>query len=127
MGPKHSRSPHFTLKNSRKKKTKRPSRRAASKSRPHQVSLDPASSPMLSDAADHVIRDIRVNLNRAVSTAIVVQHALREQNVELDDDAADVLQHYVSDVLYSDVLRINQLLGEEEENGDDESYMGGVI
>jgi hypothetical protein len=69
---------------------------------------------------------IRNRLDLACSTAIVVAHALREQNVELDDDAADVLTRHVSDVLFAQVRDLNRLLGEEEEDddGDDD---GGAL
>lgn len=45
------------------------------------------------------------------STAIVVAHALREQNVELDDDAADVLRRHVGDELQEQIEGIDSLLG----------------
>lgn len=127
MGPKRSRSSDFTPKTRPKKKTKRPSRKVASKSRSHQVSLTSAGGLVLPDAADHGLRDIRKHLKRAVSTTIVVIHALREQNVELDDDAADTLQYYVSDMLFDDVLRINRLLGEREEDDDDNEFDIGAV
>ena len=54
---------------------------------------------------------IRKNLELIQSTAIVVAHALREQNVQLDDDAADVLRRHVSDELQDQIEGIDSLLG----------------
>jgi hypothetical protein len=63
------------------------------------------------------LREIRQQLDLACSCAIVVAHALTEQNVELDDDAALVLRRHVSNPLYEQVLRIDRLLGP---TGDDD-------
>jgi hypothetical protein len=54
---------------------------------------------------------IRKRLELIQSTVIVVAHALREQNVELDDDAADVLRRHVSDELQEQIEGIDSLLG----------------
>jgi hypothetical protein len=70
------------------------------------------------------LREIRDDLDLICSSAIVVQHALIEQNAELDKDAALVLRWHVSDPLYLLVLRINHLLGDpagdEDDDDDDE-------
>jgi hypothetical protein len=57
------------------------------------------------------LRHIRRNLELIQSVAIVVAHALREQNVELDDDAADVLRRHVSDALQDQIEGMDSLLG----------------
>jgi hypothetical protein len=64
------------------------------------------------------LREIRQQLDLACSCAVVVAHALTEQNVELDDDAALVLRRHVSNPLYEQVLRIDRLLGDA--TGDDD-------
>jgi hypothetical protein len=64
------------------------------------------------------LREIRQQLDLACSCAIVVAHALTEQNVELDDDAALVLRRHVSDPLYKQVLRIDRLLGDRPDDDD---------
>jgi hypothetical protein len=65
------------------------------------------------------LRQIRNRLDLICSTAIVVAHALREQNVGLDDDVADVLRRHVSDELFGQIQKINRLLGDDDD-GDDE-------
>jgi hypothetical protein len=62
------------------------------------------------------LREIRQQLDLACSCAIVVAHALTEQNVELDDDAALVLRRHVSNPLYDQVLRIDRLLGDRADD-----------
>jgi hypothetical protein len=54
--------------------------------------------------------ELRKVLELIQSSAIVVAHALREQNVELDEDAADVLRRQVSDVLQDQIETIDSLL-----------------
>jgi hypothetical protein len=61
-----------------------------------------------------VLHYIRKNLKLIQSAAIVVAHALREQNVELDDDAADVLRRHVSDSLQDQIETIDSLIGGSE-------------
>jgi hypothetical protein len=63
------------------------------------------------------LREIRQELNSICSCVIVVRHALTEQNVELDEDAALVLKRHVSDPLFEQVLRIGHLLGDDNEAG----------
>jgi hypothetical protein len=50
------------------------------------------------------------------SSAIVVQYALKGQNVMVDDDAATVLRLYVSDPLQGEIERIDSALGEGEDS-----------
>jgi hypothetical protein len=54
---------------------------------------------------------ILAQLQDICSTAIVVHHALREQNVDLDNDAADVLKLHVSDPLYDQILKLKRIVG----------------
>ena len=63
---------------------------------------------------------IRSHLELINSTAIVVQYSLREQNVLVDGDAAEVLRRYVSDKLFEQILQIKRLLGEDEGDAEDE-------
>ena len=56
------------------------------------------------------LRLIQARLKRICSTAIVVAHALREQHVELDVDAADVLRDHVSDPLFEEILRLKRIV-----------------
>ena len=62
-------------------------------------------------SAVKALRKILTDLEDICSTAIVVHHALREQNVELDDDAADVLKLHVSDPLYDQILKLKRIVG----------------
>ena len=64
---------------------------------------------------------IRSKLEGVLSTVIVVQHALMENNCEIDDDAADVLR-ISSDELDRQIEQIEILLGElpRDERGEDD-------
>jgi hypothetical protein len=66
---------------------------------------------MRDDVPATELRHIRTKLELILSVAIVVAHALREQNVQLDDDAADVLRRHVSDELQEQIEGIDSLLG----------------
>ena len=66
------------------------------------------------------LREIRRQLDFALSCVIVVRHALIEQNVELDHDAARILRLYVGDELDSQIERISQLLGDPQRKGMEE-------
>lgn len=61
-------------------------------------------------ALQKTLRQIQARLNQICSTAIVVAHALREQHVELDVDAADVLRGHVSDPLFEEILRLKRIV-----------------
>lgn len=56
------------------------------------------------------LRGMKTCLDRICSVAIVVAHALSEQNALLDADSADVLRWYVSDPLHEQVLLIERLI-----------------
>ena len=134
MGPKRSRSPHFT--HSKRKTTtskRKSSNRKSSKLRTAADALrtikhapSAASAEPLQMSPTQLVRDmrngmpttvlhyIRKNLKLIQSAAIVVAHALREQNVELDDDAADVLRRHVSDCLQDQIETIDSLIGGSE-------------
>lgn len=71
--------------------------------------LDPQSTGKLSPVK--ALREILAQLEDICSTAIVVHHALREQSVELDGDAADVLKLHVSDPLYDQILKLKRIAG----------------
>lgn len=87
------------------------------KPRRQPASPKPFKPLTAAEVAGTALREIRNRLHLANSTAIVVHHALRGQNVILDDDAADVLRRYVSDVLFEQILNINRLLGEDDDGG----------
>ena len=57
-----------------------------------------------------ILRQIQGRIRQICSTAIVVAHALRKQNVELDDDAADVLRWHVSDPLFEQILLLKRVV-----------------
>ena len=65
------------------------------------------------------LREIRRELEVICSCAIVVRHALTDQNVELDGDAALVLKRHVSDPLHEQIERISHLLGDGPPDDDD--------
>jgi hypothetical protein len=71
--------------------------------------LAPPKPSKLLKAAD-ALRTIRRKLELIQSSAIVVAHALREQNCELDDDADRVLTRHVSDALTDQIESIDSLL-----------------
>jgi hypothetical protein len=56
------------------------------------------------------LRELRRKLELICSCAIVVEHALLEQNALLDDDAARVLKCYVGDELAALMAGIDSLL-----------------
>lgn len=60
------------------------------------------------------LREIRQQLDLAHACAIIVEHALLEQNVELDHDAALVLKRCVGDELDRQIERIDILLGNRD-------------
>jgi hypothetical protein len=76
-----------------------------------RVSPTQAAREMRDGVPTTALRHIRSKLELIQSSAIVVAHALREQNVELDDDAADVLRRHVSDELQDQIEGIDSLLG----------------
>jgi hypothetical protein len=67
------------------------------------------------------LRQIREKLGLICSCAVVVEHALSEQNCELDDDAALVLKRHVGDALFDQILSIDRLLGDSPGEDDEES------
>ena len=71
--------------------------------------LDPPHTGKLSPV--NALQRIVAQLEDICSTVIVVHHALREQNVALDDDAADVLKLHVSDPLYDQILKLKRING----------------
>ena len=70
------------------------------------------------------LRRIHSKLEGVLSAVIVVQHALMENNCEIDDDAADVLR-ISSDELDRQIEQIEILLGElpRDERVDDEGEL----
>lgn len=89
-------------------RTAEPARTAADTLRREQDLLRPAAS---------ALRQIREKLELVCSCAIVVEHALMEQNCELDDDAALVLKRHVGDELDRQIERIDLLLGAPPRDG----------
>jgi hypothetical protein len=68
----------------------------------------------------HKPKSIRARLKLSESVVIVVERALQEQNVEVDDHAAITLRRYVSDEIDRQVERLELLLGEPPRDDDDE-------
>ncbi len=94
----------------------------AARLRPKSVTgIRTAALYALSKPSDDVLttalRDVRAQLDRVCSITTVVARALREQNADIDKDAANVLM-CASSRLYEQALRIKRLLGED--NGQDE-------
>jgi hypothetical protein len=56
------------------------------------------------------LQKIQDRLELIRSSVVVVAHALREQNCELDDDAARVLGYHVTDALTEQMVQIGLLL-----------------
>jgi hypothetical protein len=56
------------------------------------------------------LHELRSKLELICSCAIVVEHALLEQNALLDDDAARVLKSYVGDELAALIAGVDSLL-----------------
>ena len=56
------------------------------------------------------LRQIQAHLERICSTAIVVAHALRVQNVQVDDDATCVLRWHVRDPLFEQIARLKRII-----------------
>ena len=81
--------------------------RSSQSAEPLQTSPTQAMREMRDGMSVTALRDIRKSLELIQSTAIVVAHALREQNIELDGDAADVLRRYVSDPLQDHIEGMN--------------------
>jgi hypothetical protein len=74
------------------------------------IPAKPSNSTTAPDAWVTALRQIHARLERIRSTAVVVAHALRQQNVQVDDDAACVLRWHVSDPLYEQVLRLKRII-----------------
>jgi hypothetical protein len=53
---------------------------------------------------------IEACLKQICSTVIVVAHALREQNAQVDDDAAGVLRWHVSDPLFEQIQCLTRII-----------------
>lgn len=68
------------------------------------------------------LRGILKDIELILSHVILVEHALLEQNVELDDDAARVLRVRVGDPLQGQIEAIGRLLGEDGDEGDGGSH-----
>ena len=64
------------------------------------------------------LRQIREKLDLVCSCAIVLEHALMEQNCELDEDAARVLKLCIGDELDRQIERIDLLLGDPPRDDD---------
>ncbi len=62
------------------------------------------------DAPAAALQRIQDRLELIRSSVIVVAHALMAQNCELDDDAARVLRHHVTDALTEQVAQLGLLL-----------------
>lgn len=69
---------------------------------------------------------IRHRLDLICSCVIVVHHALTEQSDMLADDAALVLQRYVSDPLWIQILKLDKLLGHDVREDDIKEDEGGA-
>jgi hypothetical protein len=75
-----------------------------------------ASTPKLSTrratraGVPAALQRIQARLELIRSSVVVVAHALIEQNCELDDDAARVLGHHVTDALTEQMMQIGLLI-----------------
>jgi hypothetical protein len=69
---------------------------------------------------------IRRRLKLVQSCTLVVEAALRDQNCELDSNAADILATHVIDVLHIQILKIDRLLGRKVHKDDIEEDEGGA-
>ena len=69
---------------------------------------------------------IQRKLKLVLSCSQVTGFALREQNCNLDREAADILATHVSDVLHVQILKLDRLLGREVDNDDIEEGEGGA-
>lgn len=105
--PKSTRASRGRSDQSLSTQTKPTSRRVSARPRQTPARQKPAESVSPAKA----LRKILAQLEDICSTVIVVHHALREQNVELDDDAADVLKLHVSDPLYDQILKLKRIVG----------------
>jgi hypothetical protein len=86
----------------------------------HRSSATEALQELRGVAHEVDLRRIHSKLEGVLSAVIVVQHALMENNCEIDDDAADVLR-ISSDELDRQIEQIEILLGElpRDERGED--------
>src|SRR6185312_992964 len=101
----------------------KPRRKPAPKT-PPKVGAADAAPYRVNGVAATALRGIRKDIELILSHVIVVEHALLEQNVELDDDAALVLRAHVGDPLQGEIEAIGRLLGEDEEVDEND---GGAV
>ena len=69
---------------------------------------------------------IQRKLKLVLSCSQVTGFALREQNCNLDREAADILATHVSDVLHIQILKLDGLLGRKVHKDDIEEGEGGA-
>jgi hypothetical protein len=98
--------------------------RAAGAAEQFRVSPTQAVREMRDGVPATALRAIRRCLELIQSSVIVVSHALREQNCELDDDADRVLTRHVSDALMDQIESIDSLLGESPRDDSEEDGQG---
>jgi hypothetical protein len=68
------------------------------------------SATVAVDAPAAALLKIQYGLELIRSSVVVVARALMEQNCEVDDDAARVLRHHVTDALTDQMVRIGLLI-----------------
>ena len=104
----------------------------AKKKRAGVVKPKPQVSPtqVLREIRDGVpadeLHEIRRRLKLVQSCALVVGAALKDQNVGLDSEAADILGTHVTDALHIQLMKLDRLLGREVDDDDIEEGEGGV-
>ena len=84
--------------------------RATGSAEQFRVSPTQAVREMRDGVPATALRQIQDRLELIRATAIVVGHALKEQNCELDTDAARVLMRHVSDALTAEMIEIGLLI-----------------
>ena len=72
------------------------------------------------------LHEIRRRLKLVQSCALVVGAALKDQNVGLDSEAADILGTHVTDALHIQLMKLDRLLGREVDDDDIEEGEGGA-
>lgn len=89
-------------------------RKAHPTKRHKPAKLDVSPTDVLRETRDGMpvseLRHLRNMLEVIQSSAIVVARALQKQNALVDDDAARVLRHHVSDALMDQIQSLDKML-----------------
>jgi len=112
------------LKKNRRKPANKPSPEAmrARLAERQPADTDSAAVDTLREMRDGVpvteLYGIRHKLKLAQSCVRVVEVALRDQNCELDSNAADILSAHVTDAMHIQIMKIDRLLGRDVDKDD---------